>query len=412
MNYLDIDNCTNDITSVNRLNLNCANFIHVAPSIEGHSVLWMRSLQDLLSDRVASLVVKRDFGSAKQYASNISLLPVNPSVAARLKYRVGIARTNPWHSFRRDFFGGLLKKTCSNVVLVHFLTLATDLSNAWNHLPATVLVYCHGYDVTWNARDSETGEMVHGAGYPECVRSLPNNVQFLANSSWTRNKLQSIGVENEKISDMPLGTKMPISNSSNIRPEIEPLVFLYLGRLIDCKGPVETIKAFHAAFPQGEEKLLIAGGGNLFEDCREAIELGPARNRIRLLGPVTKSQGEKLRAEADVFTQHNMLGEVTRQEEAFGVSLIEAMAMGLSVVTGQSGGVTDFIQDGVTGLLFPPGDIEAHAQSLQRLARSSELRATLGKQAQEVVRSQYSLEVWRTRLVDMIEKHSTSVVAS
>ncbi|MCH8923254.1 MAG: glycosyltransferase, partial [Planctomycetes bacterium] len=74
----------------------------------------------------------------------------------------------------------------------------------------------------------------------------------------------------------------------------------------------------------------------------------------------TQVTGERLRAEADIFTAHNCTGPITRQEEAFGVSIVEAMAAGLPVVSGRSGSLPEIVEDRVDGILVEPGDREAH----------------------------------------------------
>jgi glycosyltransferase involved in cell wall biosynthesis len=59
------------------------------------------------------------------------------------------------------------------------------------------------------------------------------------------------------------------------------------------------------------------------------------------------------------------------------------MAEGLPVVAAAAGGPTEIVTDGVDGLLTPPGDVDALAGSLQRLAADEQLRSRLGAAARE-----------------------------
>ena len=80
----------------------------------------------------------------------------------------------------------------------------------------------------------------------------------------------------------------------------------------------------------------------------------------------------------------------TRQEEAFGVSIIEAMAFGIPVTTGASGGVIETVLHRETGILFNPGDVRAHANALCEIYRDSDLRARLGSNGRSRVVQKFS----------------------
>jgi glycosyltransferase involved in cell wall biosynthesis len=63
------------------------------------------------------------------------------------------------------------------------------------------------------------------------------------------------------------------------------------------------------------------------------------------------------------------------------MSVIEAMAAGLAVVTTPVGAIEDIISNGETGLLVPPGDIDALTAALLRLLEDAALRRRLGEAA-------------------------------
>lgn len=69
------------------------------------------------------------------------------------------------------------------------------------------------------------------------------------------------------------------------------------------------------------------------------------------------------------------------RREAFGVAVVEAMACGKAVLATRSGGPQDCLEDGVTGLLVPPQDVEALREGLLRLLREPDVRRTLGEGA-------------------------------
>ena len=65
--------------------------------------------------------------------------------------------------------------------------------------------------------------------------------------------------------------------------------------------------------------------------------------------------------------------------EGFGVAVIEAGACGIPAIASRVYGVTDAVQEGVTGLLFPVGDVLALCDCMRRLSGDPALRARLGE---------------------------------
>jgi glycogen(starch) synthase len=72
--------------------------------------------------------------------------------------------------------------------------------------------------------------------------------------------------------------------------------------------------------------------------------------------------------------------------EPFGLVVLEGMLHGLAVAAGATGGPAAILEDGRTGLLFPPKDVCALAGTLLRLVRDGDLRRRLGTAAAREVR--------------------------
>jgi len=267
------------------------------------------------------------------------------------------------------------------VVLCHYVSFAVAHRAAWEGTDKPVFVHCHGYDVTWDLRLARWPHVRRfPPGYQDQVRRLASRVRFIANSRTTRTRLLSIGVPGERIVVNHLGVPVPRTCSGSQAGSERDAQILFLGRLVDCKGPDATIKAFDLACRRGlRGTLSIAGSGPLLSECRKLKRQSAFADRIRLLGAVDAATGGTLRREADIFTAHHCRGHHTLQQEALGVSLLEAMAAGLPVVTGRSGGVAESVIDGETGCLFEPGDLEAHAAALLQLAENPHLRGQLGR---------------------------------
>jgi len=75
--------------------------------------------------------------------------------------------------------------------------------------------------------------------------------------------------------------------------------------------------------------------------------------------------------------------------ESFGVAVVEASASGLPVVASRIGGLSEVVRDRVTGILIPPRDPMAIANSLDELLENESLRSELGKNGRKFVLENY-----------------------
>jgi glycosyltransferase involved in cell wall biosynthesis/GT2 family glycosyltransferase len=158
----------------------------------------------------------------------------------------------------------------------------------------------------------------------------------------------------------------------------EPLCYAMLGRLAPWKGQDVFLRAFAAAFPMGHERAVIAGSAMFGEDDYAhalevlASDLGIS-DRVEFAGFVDDVTG--LLGRVDVLVHASVL------PEPFGQVVVEGMAAGLPVIAAAAGGPAEVISDGVNGLLVPPGDVDALACAMKRLAGDAALRHDLGRAA-------------------------------
>lgn len=144
----------------------------------------------------------------------------------------------------------------------------------------------------------------------------------------------------------------------------------FVGRLEPRKGPLDLLRALPALAERNPAaRLVLVGGGELggagaySQEVRaEVARLG---DRVLLLGEVPDAS--RLMSWFDVLA-------VPSRVEPFGTVAAEALAAGTPVVATRSGGMQEYVTDGVVGALVPPGDPPALADALARvLPRSGEL---------------------------------------
>jgi glycosyltransferase involved in cell wall biosynthesis len=219
---------------------------------------------------------------------------------------------------------------------------------------------------------------------------MSDKATFIANSDFIREMVMGYGIPAERIVTKYLGA--PVPSHARIEPAEGPLTILSVGRLVDFKAPHLTIEAFFKASKAGlDARLKIAGDGPLRAKCEQLILQSEFGDRVELLGAVESSVVEELLENAAIYTQHNVCGDTSGQYEAFGVSVIEAMAFGVPIVGTASGGVAETVVNGVTGVLVRPGDTDAHAEALLELGRNRDERERFGLAGRKRVMEKFTL---------------------
>lgn len=182
-------------------------------------------------------------------------------------------------------------------------------------------------------------------------------------------------------------------------------VILFVGRLditSAWKGVDVLLKAFSTLRASGcvaGVRLRVVGDGDGRSALIELAEnLGIAPD-VDFLGAL---EGDRLIEEYQSASV-TVLPSLTNAE-SFGMTLIESMACGTPVVGSAIGGIPYVIEDDVTGLLVPPGDVCALAAACQRLLEDRELNARLGEAGRRHVVSSFS---WKERIDRYIELFET-----
>ncbi|HZW57635.1 MAG TPA: glycosyltransferase family 4 protein [Nitrososphaerales archaeon] len=161
---------------------------------------------------------------------------------------------------------------------------------------------------------------------------------------------------------------------------------LYAGQIIPRKGLHLLIEAL--AMLSSDNWTLYVAGDDACDPAytRNMIELIKRyrlSDRIRMMGEVDRSKMRHLMASSDVFVLPTMY-------EAFGMSILEAQALGVPAVAFSVGGVKEVITDGVTGVLIPPFDVEELSSALNRLLCDSSYRRQLATSALKLKTKEFS----------------------
>jgi len=182
----------------------------------------------------------------------------------------------------------------------------------------------------------------------------------------------------------------PGIDGSYIRAELdippdEPLIGT-IASLIPHKGQAVLLEAAALMLQQGRpvNVLLVGGchstGRKPLEEQAQRLGIG---SRLRLQR--FRQDIPQILAALDVFVLPSL-------QEGLGTAAIEALAMERPVVATRVGGIPDVIQDGVTGLLVPPGDPQSLAQAILRLLDNRELAQALARAGRKHIKREFTVQ--------------------
>lgn len=178
----------------------------------------------------------------------------------------------------------------------------------------------------------------------------------------------------------------------------EKTVVIFTGRLVSYKGLPLLLRVWREIVRRHKdvELLLVGSGGLDIHNCEAELRTFVVDNgleeSVRFTGSVDNVE-EYLQA-ADIFV-------FPTENEAFGISLIEAMACGLPVISTSVGGVTDILEHRKNGLAVYPGEFEQLSGALDRLIANPVLSTTLGQTAWQMSRDRYSAVTVTRRYVEL-----------
>jgi glycosyltransferase involved in cell wall biosynthesis len=166
--------------------------------------------------------------------------------------------------------------------------------------------------------------------------------------------------------------EVALRSDLGIAPDAQ--IFLFVGRLIEAKRPLEAVRAFQMAAHEANAVLVIVGDGELMPSIRLAAELDP---RLILTGWVQDATViARLMAIATAMI-------LPSSHEPWGAVVNEAMAVGTPVIASDHvGAALELICDGQNGFMAHVGDIAGYADAIRKLLRDSELRDCVGRAAQ------------------------------
>jgi len=186
------------------------------------------------------------------------------------------------------------------------------------------------------------------------------------------------------------------------RKQEDIVKILLVGRFVEKKGIPYAIQAFNEVLNEHQNvELRIVGDGNLEKDIVSLINELNLQDKVVLLGSQPQSSVLKEMERADIFFLPSVTAE-NGDREGVPVSIMEAHATGLPVVSTLHTGIPEVVIDGKTGFLVPEKDTHAMAEMLKELIKNPESRKEMGKEGRIQIESSYNHKAEMDRLRDLV----------
>jgi len=178
----------------------------------------------------------------------------------------------------------------------------------------------------------------------------------------------------------------------------DKLVVGTIKALEDIYGIDYLIQAFKIVKEkfQGSIELLIVGKGSREDDLKRLVQEMGLTGSVTFTGKVDHTLVPEYHKKIDIFV-------ALSRSESFGVAIVEAQSCAVPAVVSDVGGLPEVVENNVTGLIVPVGDIGAAANAILSLARNWELRFKMG---QEGRRRACQLFNWNNNVNAMIDEYN------
>ena len=228
---------------------------------------------------------------------------------------------------------------------------------------------------------------------------------MIAVSDKMKKALIEIGFPEDRITLRPYGVDFETFKQAH--PEKSPPNFLSVGRFTDKKAPYLTVLAFQKVLRTcPDAHLTMAGNGELLETTRNLVNALGLGNAVTFPGILSHDEVAQEMQKARAFVQHSIepsYGDMAGDSEGSPVAILEASACGLPIVATRHAGINESVIHGKTGYLVQEHDVNGMAVYMSKMANDASLANSLGLEAIEHMRKNYSMDQYITGLSSVLK---------
>ncbi|WHR51324.1 glycosyltransferase family 4 protein [Vibrio furnissii] len=183
------------------------------------------------------------------------------------------------------------------------------------------------------------------------------------------------------------------------KKESNDLIVAFMARLDEQKNPLLFIEAINELFKidldLSKVKFVIAGDGDLRTDCQELIEKYDLSSSVEMKGWIYNKS--EFLSSVDIICQPS-------NWEAFGLIFVESAYFNIPAIGSDVEGIPEVIDDGLTGFIFPSGDVIQLRNKIKYLIVDEKLREELGKNAYKRCLDNFEVNIMLKKYIEIYEK--------
>lgn len=309
------------------------------------------------------------------------------------KLKQKLFRSNPLfkEQYITSYLPKFLRKNKIQVVLAEFGPVGAHIQKACQKANVPLIVHFHGDDA-------------HALRYIEkfkCYSNLVNNAEAVVCVSRTMlQALKECGFSDDQLCLIPYG--IDTSFFSNANPIHSSPTFVSVGRFVDKKAPHITILAFKEVLKSiPEAQLIFIGTGPLLVACKELAQALCIDDNVKFKGVCTQEEIRQVISSARAFVMHSVTPE-TGEKEGTPLSILEASASGLAIISTLHAGIPDAVIHEKTGFLVNEYDYKKMAAFMVHLAQNPKLAHQMGIAGRSHIRKNYDLKEQIAKLAKVI----------
>jgi len=309
-----------------------------------------------------------------------SVMPKRP-VARAWRKVVRMALGQTWYDDLTKAYLDVFRHYRPDAVLAEYGGTGVLVMDACRRAGIPLIVHFHGFDASQTRLLEEMKE--------DYRRMFREAAALVAVSRTMRQRLIDMGAPAEKVHWNPYGIDCTAFGGAD--PAAAPPVFVSVARFCDKKAPHLTLRAFasvHQAYP--EARLRMVGAGPLLGPCQELAHELRIVKAVTFLGVSAHQVVQNEMRLARCLVQHSVVAP-DGETEGTPVSILEAGASGLPVVSTRHAGIPDVVLEGETGFLVEERDVSGMAERMLRLAGDPTLAGKMGRMARTWIEAEFSM---------------------
>jgi len=214
-----------------------------------------------------------------------------------------------------------------------------------------------------------------------------SDIIIALSKEWKKNLSKITSNKNIVVLNNPVEVPKYTQRKNNGRVD-----FLFLGRLGKRKGTFDLIKAVKKV-RANNFRVLLAGDGEI-DTVKELISTQNLSSKIKILGWIDEKKKHKLLVDSDVYL-------LPSYNEGLPISIIEAMAFSLPIISTNVGGIPTIVKNNVDGYLIKPGNVNELSKKMSDLISNPNKRIKFGRLSYEIVSKEFNIQKIMKRLEEV-----------